>query len=377
MKIDTERLARWEAALRPLATRLPPGLAVRLYSQNRRWFLARWSAERPAPRPVPPELSRTLWGLPFRAPLGNAAGLFKNGSGIDLAVRQGAGFYLTGTTTDTPRSGYQPEWGPCQPFAPYPRSGAASNRLGLPNDGHEAVAGRLGAALATGRLPAAFPVGASVAADPGADDEEAVAGLVRGLRAYDEAGVQFLEINESCPNTGEETLGGSALGRRLERIEDEFLARRARPLPVLVKLSVDTAPEQVPELVDLVVGSGFDGLVFGNTSTAYDHVRQAIEEPERPLFDRFVREFGGGVSGRPLRAAALGLVTLAARHLAAHPPGREFHLVRVGGVETAADVAGSLAAGASLCQWYTGLFDAFGRSGHDLYARLYDSLTAA
>ncbi|MEO1082782.1 MAG: hypothetical protein AAFY88_00925 [Acidobacteriota bacterium] len=48
-----------------------------------------------------------------------------------------------------------------------------------------------------------------------------------------------------------------------------------------------------------------------------------------------------------------------------------YHIIRVGGVEDAQDVADSLAAGASLVQWYTGYFEAFGRDGHRLYTRLY------
>ncbi len=196
--MSPETLARWEGRVRPFLVALPAPWAVRLYSAGRRRFLERLAAERPASYRPPPELGRTLWGLRFRAPLGNAAGMFKNGAGYELAARQGAGYFLAGTTTARPRSGNRAH-GVALPFAPYPRSGAASNWLGLPNDGDEAVAAR----LARFERVEGFPVGASLAGCPELAGGERLAALLRGLELYDRAGVDFLELNESCPNTGE------------------------------------------------------------------------------------------------------------------------------------------------------------------------------
>jgi len=310
--------------------------------------------------------------------------MFKNGQGYELSWRQGAGYWLAGTTTARPRSGNRGH-GVSQPFAPYPRSGAASNWLGLPNDGDEAVAAR----LARLERRDGCPVGASTAAVPcpgggsggrggrtaGEDD---ISLLIRGLALYDQAGVDFLEVNESCPNTGapdesrEEQWAG--LGSRLERIADGFLRRRRRPLPVIVKVSVDTDPALVPELLDRLVGLGFDGVDFGNTSTDYAALREAVAPPERRLYDLFTARFGGGVSGRPLRQRSLALVRAAAAHLADRPPAREFHVVRTGGVETGADLAASQAAGAPLSGWFTGYFEAFARHGLGVYRAVYEGV---
>ncbi|MFP3940576.1 MAG: hypothetical protein ACLF0P_09745, partial [Thermoanaerobaculia bacterium] len=383
--LSAPALARWEARLRPLLVRLPPALAVRLYSAGRERFLAALVAERPEPYEPPAALERTLWGLRFRSPLGNAAGMFKRGEGYELAWRQGAGYWLAGTTTARPRTGNR-GGGAARPFAPYPRSGAASNWLGLPNPGHETVAARIEGIVRKERREGC-PVGASLAAvagsgaaggaaGPGSPDraeDDALDGLVEGLRLYEEAGADFLEVNESCPNTGEASPGGSdaeeaawqALHRRLERIAEEFLARRSRPLPVIVKLSVDTEPTRVPELVDALIDLGFDGIDFGNTSTAYGALRPAIAGPERRLYDHFTGRFGGGVSGRPLKERSLGLARAgaraAARDLESRPDpdgepvkdrhldgkraegraGREFHVIRTGGIESGRDLAAS------------------------------------
>lgn len=367
--INSATLARWEGRLRPLLARLPPSLAVQLYSRGRQRFLSRYSQQVPSasPRAVPEALGRTLWGLQFRSSLFNAAGMFKNGDGYQVTWHQGAGAYLAGTTTHRQRRG-----NPGLPFAPYPRSGSASNFLGLPNLGHQAVAGRLAS------LPrhAGFPIGASVAApsEDAPSEEERLAHQIAGLKLYEQAGVDFLEINESCPNTEDDLAGLDALRKRLSILRDGFLDHRERRLPVLVKFSCDTATAQVAELIDLLVELGFDGVNFGNTSIAYPDLRQEIAQPERRLFDHFVQRFKGGVSGRPLKRRSLDLTTAATAHLRAHPPEHEFHVIRTGGLENAGDLRFSEDAGASLSQWYSGYFEAFGRHGHGLYQRLYANL---
>ncbi len=360
-----ELLAGFEAKLRPLLTRLPPALAVAAYSLGRRRFLATFARCPPVRARAPRGLERTLWGLRFRSPITNAAGMFKNGEGYEVVARQGAGGYLAGTTTHRPRSGNRRR-GVAQPFTPYPRSGAASNFLGLPNVGHRQVARRLERLEPRPGCP--LGVSAAVAGDDRLEQ------LVAGLEAYQAAGVDFLEINESCPNTEEAPGGLEEMRQRLGYVAEQFLARRQRALPVVVKLSCDTSADDVPRIVAALVELGYDGVNFGNTSTAYPRHREGLARSEVGLFDYFVRVFGGGVSGRPLKEDSLRLVKAAAAYLAEHPAGREFHVVRTGGIEDAADVRASLDAGASLCQWYSGYFEAFARDGHDLYKKLYREL---
>lgn len=380
-------LASAEARLRPLLVRMPATLAVRLYSRGRRGFLDALRRAAPAPRPVPRALERVLWGLRFRAPMLNAAGMWKQGD-VDsyrLAAAQGAGGWLVGTTTHSPRSGNRAH-GVRQPFAPYPRSRAASNWLGLPNPGHEAVAERV--AEAAREKVDGCPLGASLALDPAgrapagspgsgepAPEALRLRELVAGLERYADAGVDFLEVNESCPNTEDDTAGLDALEARLDHVAARFLSRRHRP-PVIVKLSNDTPLESVARLVDLLVERGFDGVNFGNTSTAYALLRPDVDPREQSLYDHFTSTFGGGLSGRPLRPLSLELCRAALRRIGERPPEHEFHVVRTGGVETAEDVERSLALGVSLTQWYTGYFERFAADGHDLYATLWEQLAS-
>lgn len=377
--MNSQLLSRWEARARPLLVCLPPRIAFKLYSQGRKRFVERLAREVPKARAVPADLSRTLWGLHFRSPIFNAAGMFKNGHGYELAVAQGAGAFLAGTTTARPRTGNS-RHGIRQPFAPYPRSGAASNWLGLPNDGDQVVAAR----LARVETVDGCPLGASVAADDQLPAEQRMDGVIRGLGLYERAGVDFLELNESCPNTRHATSSGDSakpasdvieqLTERLHRVREGFLERRQRPVPVIVKFATDTDRAQVPALVDLLIDLGFDGVNFGNTTTDHEQRRQAIAVAEQPLFDAFVSSFRGGLSGRPLKKDSLALCKAAVARVAERSPSREFHVVRTGGVESAGDLIASGAAGVALCQWFTGYFEAFSTDGHDLYSALYRSL---
>ena len=356
-------------------TRLPPKAAVQIYSRGRRAFVESFARALPkASVEPPPELATTLWGVRFRSPLANAAGMFKTGEGYATVAAQGAGAHLVGTTTAKPRRGNRKRGVPL-PFAPYPRSGAASNWLGLPNPGHAAVA----RVVAGVRRVDGCPLGASLAVDPdpATPTAQKLEDLVVGLHAYARAGVDFVEINESCPNT--EAAGGDRgdafqqMVQRLAHVSSRFLQAAARP-PVIVKFSTDTDPRRVAELLAVLLDLGFDGVNFGNTSTAYGRLREHIADADRPLYDHFTAVYGGGVSGRPLRQDSLQLVRVARRYLDARTAEREFHVVRTGGVETAADVRASLDAGASLVQWYSGYFEAFAHHRHAVYARLYEQL---
>ncbi len=362
-------IAQIDGIFRRYLVRLPAAAVTRLYSNNRDIFLDSFVESRPAPVQVPDTALQTLWGIEFRTPLFNAAGMFKDGRGYELCARQGAGAWLAGTTTAIPRKGNL-RAGAVKPFAPYPLSGAASNWQGLPNPGHTAVAER----LASIQRHVDCPIGASLSADPGVESDVARKGLLKGLRDYEEAGVDFIEINESCPNTEDGSAGFEHMVERLEFVSKEFVQKRKRHLPLIVKFSTDTDPSQTPELLDVLLRLGFDGINFGNTSTQYSLHRTAIAAPELPLYDYFCSTFGGGVSGRPLKQASLQLVRTASEYLNSKAGHHEFHIIRTGGIETSADVEQSLDAGASLCQWYSGYFEAYSRRGDQVYAQILKEL---
>jgi len=363
---DTERLAAIEGRLRSAAvTYLPDRFAVRLYSDGREYFLDRFVHDIPDERVEPPDdLGMELWDIDFDAPLMNAAGMFKDGRGYETVARQGAGAYLAGTVTPEAREGNRKD-SIDTPFVPLPGSRSALNWLGLPNDGYDRVAQRIEEIDKYDGCP----VGVSVASDPGKDDYQ---GLVEGLRRMTDAGADFLEINESCPNTAE---AGDDLDTRLGAIAEEYLEAHLDPVPVVVKFSNDTAPSEVPDLLDMLFSHGFHGINFGNTSDRYDEHREAIDAAERDVYDYFTETFGGGISGRPLRDRSLELASHAEEYRRANDPGYAFHVFRTGGVASAEDVQDSIENGIAMNQWYTGYFEGFSDDGHDVYREVYREVT--
>ncbi len=361
--MKAETLANWESKLRPLVTKLPPQIVVSKYSSGRLDFLAKLKEDIPSETYIPPEnLSRQLWGIRFRAPIMNSAGMFKNGECYEMVARQGAGAYLAGTGTWNPRKGNEKE-GIYLPFVPYPRSHSASNWLGLPNDGDEVnsqKAKQLVRVVDT-------PVGWSIMGSPDFQGEEKLRYLVQGMRLYEQAGVDFLEINESCPNTAHGRPQDDDMANRLRYVKEHYLERRTRKIPVVVKFSNDTEAEQLPALLDLLFELRYDGVNFGNTSTAYARRKERIDPNERKLFDFYTKTFGGGVSGRPLRESSLELASRAVEYTKAGQPSQEFHVIRTGGIESIKDIKESEKAGISLNQWFTGYWENFSKYGHNVY----------
>jgi len=370
-----ETIARFEYRLRGLVMMLPSPAAVKLFSAGRTTFAKRFPRDIPKESYTPPpELGVTAWGLHFQLPLWNAAGMFKKGEGYNVVSAQGAGGYVAGTTTSRVRAGNVRN-GVTWPAIPYPHSHAGSNWMGLPNEGHTVVASRINLV----NRVAGCPVGASVSAEPAIEDTQALFELIEGMNRYEDSGVDYVELNESCPNVPAHRAGSildESLIRRLDAIAVQVLAKRSRRMPVVVKFSTDTNLEQVPELVHALVERGFDGIILGNTSTRYDAHRPMIDTRDRAMYDYFTTTYGGGLSGSILRADSLASSKVAVDAARVLAPSQEFHVIRCGGVSTAEDIEASRSAGILLNQWYVGYFEAFSRHGHRLYEDVVSRMRA-
>lgn len=361
-----ERFASLEYRLRGVVSSLPPAMAVRLFSAGRTAFAKRFAEDVPRESYTPPaHLAVTAMGLNFRMPLWNAAGMFKSGEAYEVVSAQGAGAYVAGTTTSRVREGnvrHGVKW----PTVPYAYSHASSNWMGLPNVGHRVVASRL---AALERIPGC-PIGASVSAEPGLDADIAVAELIDGMNMYADAGVDYIELNESCPNVPGHAHGEALdadLVRRLDIIASQVLSRRDRHLPVVVKFSNDTSIEQLPGIVRALHERGFNGIIVGNTSTRYAEHVAMIDGRDRALYDYFTATYGGGISGAPLRSDSLACCGVAIAARDACGAGDAFEVIRCGGITSAEDLAASAAVGVRLNQWYVGYFESFSRVGHRVY----------
>lgn len=367
-----ELLAKVDYRLRPLIINNFPKFGVHMYSLTRKFFLNALAAESfDGKKEIPTSKSKVLWGIKFNTPLFNAAGMYKNGEGYNTVYHQGAGAFLCGTATANKREGNIKN-GVKHPFISYPVSESASNWMGLPNYGFEALARK----VQNIDKKDGCPIGVSISPDPSEEPSVAVQGVIDGLRIFQDTQADFIEINESCPNVPhrcdiDDSGLDKLLVKRLERISNKFISNRTRNLPLIIKFSNDTSLELVPKLMKLLIDLNFDGVNFGNTSTDYDYIRTQLKKRDIETFEYFVGTFGGGVSGAVIKDKSLKLCAEAAEYLSSNKPNREFHIIRTGGVQNIEDIEKSEEIGVSLNQWYTGYFEAFAANGHNLYSELF------
>ena len=112
-------------------------------------------------------------------------------------------------------------------------------------------------------------------------------------------------------------------------------------MPLLVKIAPDLADADVDAVADLALELGLDGIIATNTTIS----RAGLASPAAEV----AAAGAGGLSGPPLRARALAVLTrLRAR------AGDRLVLIAAGGIETPDDAWERLRAGATLVQAYTG-----------------------
>lgn len=319
-RVDAERVHRASlAALRILAA--APG--------GRR--LIRWTCRVPV---VPVD----ALGLRFANPVGLAAGFDKDASCIDGLAALGFGFVEIGTVTAQ-----------AQPGNPRPRlfrlvgDRAIVNRMGFNNAGAPAVAARLARRAARARKAARGPIVGvnigrtkAVPAERSAEDYATSAAL---LAPY----ADYLVVNVSSPNTPglRDLQAVDELRPLLESVRRAADHAAGLRLPLLVKIAPDLADDDVHAVADLAVEIGLDGIIATNTTVSRSGLATSPED---------VAAAGvGGLSGAPLRTRSLQVLELLRRRV-----GSSLTLISVGGIESAADAAARLRAGADLVQAYTG-----------------------
>jgi dihydroorotate dehydrogenase len=274
-----------------------------------------------------PLLATTLFGRALTNPIGLAAGFDKNGRVYERMGRHGFGFVEVGGVTPRPQAG-----NPRPRVFRLPADGAVINRMGFPNEGADALEGRL---QRKGRGPVGA-LGINLAsnadsADPAAD----FVALATRFAPY----ADFLTLDVSCPNTanGQVFLDPARLADLLARLA--AIPWSAGGPPLVAKLAPDVDDALLERLVAVLLAADIDGIIVSNTTRTRPpglHGAAAME--------------AGGLSGRPLLAPS---TTMLAR---VHElTGGRVPLIGVGGIASGADAYAKLRAGASAVQLYTGL----------------------
>lgn len=330
---------RWFASVLRL---LPPETAHRLTIRALAADLVAGRAETDDPA-----LETRVWGLPFANPVGLSAGFDKDAEVYMPTLRLGFGFVEVGSITPRP-----------QPGNPRPRvfrlteDRAVINRLGFNSAG-------LAAAVANLRRRAEGRSGiVGVNLGKNRDSADAGADYAAGAAALAPL-ADYLVVNVSSPNTpGLRALQeAAALRAVIERVQ---AARAAavpkRPPPLLLKIAPDLTAAEIHNIARVVLDTGVDGLIVGNTTTTRPPGLRGPAAAE-----------AGGLSGRPLFVLSTGVLRDVYRATGGRLP-----LVGVGGIASGADAYAKIRAGASLVQLYTALI----YEGPGLVARIKRDLAA-
>ena len=287
------------------------------------------------PRPIV-GTPRTLLGLRFANPVGLAAGLDKDARALPGLARLGFGHIEVGTVTPLPQPG-----NPKPRLFRLPAARALINRMGFNSGGVALMAGRLAALRDADRLGGTL-VGVNVGKNKDTPLDRAADDYISAMTAV-YASADYLTLNLSSPNTpGLRTLqSADALGPLLAAVREAqacLAGRHGRRVPVLLKIAPDLLDEDLEIIADAVLREGADGIIATNTTIT----RPGLED--QPLALQ-----AGGLSGAPLRPLSLASVARLRSLLGSTVP-----VIGVGGIQTAADGAAMLAAGADLLQIYTG-----------------------
>jgi dihydroorotate dehydrogenase len=276
-----------------------------------------------------------LAGLRFPNRVGLAAGLDKNARCIDALGAMGFGFVEVGTVTPKGQPG-----NPRPRMFRLPQAKALINRLGFNNEGLDAFVANVqrSSFRQQGRL-----LGLNIGKNAATPIEEATSDYLTCLAGvYPHA--DYVTVNISSPNTknlralqSDEAL--DALLSAIAARRGELAAQHGRRVPVFVKIAPDLDEAQVDVIAATLRRHGMDGVIATNTTIAREKVKGLRHGEEI-----------GGLSGGPVLEASNRVIAQLRAAL-----GKGYPIIGVGGILSAEDASGKIAAGADVVQIYTGL----------------------
>ena len=288
-------------------------------------------------------LSKDLFGLPFKNPVGLAAGFDKNALYLTELEALGFGFVEIGTVTPKPQAGNDKPR-----LFRLPHDKALINRMGFNNDGVAVVAKRL---KEWREKSSRLIIGGNIGKNKVTPNEDAWKDYEICFRALFDC-VDYFVVNVSSPNTPglRELQEKDSLRKILSHLQTinqqesgvgiEAEVER-KPKPLFLKIAPDLTWQQIDDVIDLAMEIKLDGLVATNTTIS----REQLQTESNKL-----QTIGaGGLSGAPVRKRATEIVQYIHQKTNGQLP-----VIASGGIFTAGDAIEKLNAGASLVQVWTG-----------------------
>ena len=271
------------------------------------------------------KLSKKLFGIEFKNPVGLAAGFDKNAKLYNELSRFGFGFIEIGTVTPIAQAG-----NPKKRLFRLTNDEGIINRMGFNNDGMHKIAARL-------KKNKNILIGGNIGKNKSTPNDKAVNDYLLCFNYLFDF-VDYFVINVSSPNTPNlrELQNTNFLRVILDSLNKENL-KKSKTKPILIKISPDLSKENLLEIVDLAISLKIDGIIATNTTINRDN-----------LTSKNINE-SGGLSGKPLANKSNEVI----RFISDKSNGK-IPIIGVGGIHSAKDAIDKIKAGADLVQIYTG-----------------------
>jgi dihydroorotate dehydrogenase len=271
------------------------------------------------------------FGVHFDSPFGLAAGFDKNAVAVRALGELGFSHVEIGTVTAVAQSGNDKPR-----LFRLPKDRALINRMGFNNQGAEKIAARL--KRLREKHGSNLPV---IGVNIGKSRIVAVEDAIEDYRKSAELLAQhadYLAVNVSSPNTP-----GLRSLQSIDALQPilQAVLQQAKGKPVLVKIAPDLADEDVLAVADLCLKLGLAGVIATNTT-----VQRNSLLTESAALDSIG---AGGLSGPPVAERSIEVLKLLKGRI-----NNRAAIISVGGIETPADAALRMEAGATLIQGYTG-----------------------
>lgn len=274
------------------------------------------------------ELHTEVFGLPFRNPIGVAAGIDPNGNNLDNLAAIGFGFVELGSVMARRHPG-----------TPRPRlkriAGSRSllDRTGYPSLGLEHTLSKV---RRRRKYTKHLIIGCNISKMTSTHPEDITKDYLRVFRNMYQY-VDFFVINIACTTSSKPYEPRTA--EEIRAIIDPLFEFRRGQLdyrPVLLKISPDLSTEQLDSIIDILIETPLDGIeaVAGSSTMAKE----------------LGSKNGGVVSGAMLTERAIEIVRYIAEKTEHNYP-----IIGSGGMMTPEDIKRMMEAGASLVALNTGL----------------------
>ena len=277
-----------------------------------------------------PKLSKKVFGLTFKNPVGLAAGFDKNASMYNDLAYCGFGFIEIGTVTpkgqlgnDKPRLFRLKE------------DGGIINRMGFNNDGVDIAIENLK------KNNTSIIIGGNIGKNKITPNENATGDYIYSFNKLFDY-VDYFVVNVSSPNTPNlrELQEKEPLKKLLIAIQNQNKLK-SNPKPILLKIAPDLTNEQLDDIVEIVEEIKLDGVIATNTTISRENLKT-----NKVIVD----EIGaGGLSGKPVKKRSTEVISYLSTK-----SNKSFPIIGVGGIHSVEDALEKIEAGADLIQLYTG-----------------------